>query len=308
MENQAQVENQQNQSNIGPNSRWSLKKSKRIVIAGITVLIFLIAITIALVFLFRQGGQATLPPPPPENLLLATVADQPIYRDDVVEIALEQILASGITNEVILQYLDITIERAILDYVAQQRQLQIPETANKLEYYENLKETVVQGSVSEITAYDISWWIPPPPEYEQRPEFTIQRADTVLAVPQIVAGLQSGQTPNQIVQQIIIDYPSLAPIIGINGGLYNLTGDKSLFDQAKLHYYDTQNSQIPFFNELYSMNEGEIEGFIWDNGSGAAVIHLTNLIRGEGLDYEQWLAEQYSQLVTLNQKNIDTLL
>jgi len=203
---------------------------------------------------------------------------------------------SAITDELIGEFLPKTIERVILDIEAEQKGISL-NIENRIDYYEALKAEVVKGEITEIEAYDINWWIPPPPDYEQIPEFIQQRADTNAAVPIITNRLRNGQTPNEILADIIVQYPSLKGIIGINGGQYAATEDKSIFNAPRTHYYEEADQQKFFYQELFQMEEGEIEGFVWPDGSGGSIIQVLSVQRGENISYTEWLKQKEAELV-----------
>lgn len=305
--NQPLEANQNSSPNTVQNpTRNFFSKKILLLIAGILLATILIG---AFLFIRNKSSEEPLSnlPVEPENLLLATVAKKEIRRNDVRDVALEQILSSGIDSDALKTYLNVAIERAILDHEASQTGIIIPPTPNKIDYYEALKQEVIKGELTEITAYDVSWWLPSPAEYEQTPEFETQRREGQLAAQEIANALRAGSTPIQIVPGIIDKYPSLEGIIGINGGLYSSTEDKSSFQAPRIYQYDSENLYLPFYEVLYSMQSGEITTNIWENGSGAAIIYVTDLKRGASINYGDWLNGKKAELVTLYQDNIDQL-
>ena len=80
-------------------------------------------------------------------------------RDDVVKLALEQTLASGITTDVLKTFLNIAIELEILRSEAVAQKVEIPKFTTQKEEFEYLKNKITEGKIKTVKAYTIAYWI-----------------------------------------------------------------------------------------------------------------------------------------------------
>jgi hypothetical protein len=254
----------------------------------------------------KKSTVGKAPPPDPENVLLATVGNKKIYRNDVKSIALEQYLNSSINDEVLKQFLNIAIERKILDNQASMRKIEIPSQKTKTEYYNLLKNKVTEGEILSIEETDVSWWIPPAPDYEQKKEFQEQRSQQQQLANEVEAGLKTNDDAFLVVKKVLEKYKSFQPILGFNGAIIAKITDVPV-NNVRTIKFNSLDADKPFFKLLYSMNTGEIRKGIWPDGSGGAVIKAVNVTRGERVDYETWLAQQTKELVQYNQEGISKL-
>src|SRR5581483_10683956 len=113
------------------------------------------------------------------NPLLATVGDKKIYKSDVVSAARQQY--TNVTDKVLQQTLNLTIERDILDIVSKQSNVivspqeinnslaqrlgnatnnQIPQNVVTATKYDLLKQKIMSIQVNSITASTASYWTP----------------------------------------------------------------------------------------------------------------------------------------------------
>ena len=72
--------------------------------------------------------------------------------------------------------------------------------------------------------------------------------------------------------------------------------------------YDFKETEGRFYlqEKLFSMSDGQIEGYTWPDKSGAAVIKITKVNKGEGINYETWIAQKKAT-VLYNKLEIEKL-
>ncbi len=277
------------------------------ILAGI-----LIALIVGIIA-FLQLGQspdtvANLPQPEPENVLLATVGDKKIYRQDVKGIALEQYLQSAIDAEAIKIFLDVAIERAILDIEASRLGVSVKGTGETSQaYYDRVKNAITGGEISKVDATQIGWWLPPPEEYPQIPLYDVQREEEVKAVPEITRRLKTNEAVMDILSDVYQKYPSLQTVISVNGVRY--LGPNSSTKILINREYDP-NSSVAYFPGARLMREmrtGEVRSEIWKDKSGATIIKVNNITPGAKFDYLEWLKEKRNDLVVQNEGGIKSL-
>lgn len=282
------------------------KRGKLIITAVATLLVFVVAVLLLSSSRSNKNmGIGKAPPPEPENVLLATVGDRKIYRDDVKTIALEQYLSSAVTNDVIKALLDTAVERAILDSEAKKKAISIPKQTSLSVYYSLLKEKVTEGQILAITEQDINWWIPPVP-YEQRPEFEVQRQNQEAMASEIEKRFRNGEDPYAVAKDTVTKYPMFGQTLGYNGANISKSST-SITSGDRILNYDSSDSAKPFFKMMYKMNSGQIQKGIWTDGSGGAVIKVKSVSRGKSIDYNTWLADKVKKEVVFNAEEIKKL-
>ncbi len=264
----------------------------------IPVLLVLIIVAVAAwYFTFRSS----------ENPLLATVAGEKLYKGTVEEIAKEQYLPSAIDSTVTKLFLDIAVEREILDSEAKRLGIVIPPAESKQQYYDTLKKKITAVSIESVSAYEISFWVPPPADYPQTPEYEEIRQTGKIALDEAEEKLKNKEDPLLVTQILYSRYPILQPILALNGYLIKSKVDDSVFGEPRTYVYDKRNEGQEFYDTLFSLQKGELKKSIWTDGSGGAVIQVISVNSGSGLDYEQWLAGKKKELVKYNQTAANSL-
>lgn len=243
----------------------------------------------------------------PENVLLATVGDVKIMRDDVVKLALEQNLASGITSEVLKYFLNNAIELQILRSEAAAQKIEIPKFTTEKEEFEYLKSKVTEGKIKTVEAYTIAYWIPSD-GYPQEPLFDEQRKITPEVIAEAKKLLNQGEDPLSVANSIYDKYPILQSVLAFNGGLMKQANEKNIQFESTPRVYEFVEAEGIFYlqEKLFAMSDGQIEGYSWPDGSGAAIIKIAKVNRGEATNYENWIEEKKKN-VQYNQSEIDKL-
>ncbi len=297
---------QTNGSFVDPTQRGTSFFKNKLLILVIILIVALGAIG-GLWFILRGQSQNTAKTPSEEqNVVLATIGTTKITKDYVRNIALESYVPTAITNDVIKQQLDIAIERVLLEKEALKKNIVLPKNVSKSEYYSLLKNKVTEGQILSVEEQDISWWIPPTPDYEQRPEFAEQRSVQQEMANEIERRLANDDDPLTVAKDMIVKYPVFANILGYNGQIVKQI-DQSTTSASRTVQYDAIDAEKPFFNLLYSMGSNEIRSGIWENGSGGAVIKTGTVTSGAKIDYAKWLADQIKLQVKYNTEEISKL-
>jgi hypothetical protein len=286
------VNSEQSQTSQTPeNTSDSRKKA---LILAILILVGIAGLAIITLRTQKETKQVTQQ----QDVLLASVGDTKIYRSTVVAIAEEQYLSSAVTNDVIKQFLDTAVERAILDREVEEQELKIPAQASKIDYYNLVKENVIQEQTESADIFVISYWVPPPSEYPDRqlPEFPEQRRVGALAMTEAETRLNAGEEPLAVARSLYTKYTILQATWALNGYLLKSSTDEVL-ESPKTYMYDPRNEGQQLQDTIFSLSEGEIRKVIWPDESGGAVFKTIKVNKAEKQNYSQWLEEKKKELV-----------
>ena len=303
---------QNEQTNQAPINEPVVKKSflNRKKIVFFTVGLIFVALLVFLLSLFTRQSvdtQANLPPPEPENVLLATVGDNQIYYDDIVNVALEQYLKSAINKEVLGISLDIAVERAILDNEAKTLGIVIQPNDNKIEYYEALKSAIMAREIGTVTANTISFWVPAFNDiYPQTEEYQQMRDLQPEVFAEATRLLQSGENAYDIGKLILEKYPVYTPKLAVNSYILSKMTDASLMQSPVTYEYLVNDSNKLLLDFMFNMTPGQINTLVWPEGEGAALVQVVSKNSGDKISYQQWLDEK-EQGVIFEENNINSL-
>ncbi len=302
-------------NNLPEERKTFFKKKKVMIIAGI--LLALIVGIIAFLQL-RQSPDtvANLPPPEPENVLLATVGEKQIYWRDVNNLALENYLASAIDNNVLKLYLNIAIERAILDKEAERLKISITSAEIELRKksaaakktdllikYDLLKEKVMKAQIKNVVAYTVGFWIASF-DYPQLPEYTVQREKGKIALAEIQLKFIANEKAVDIAKYTAESYPELSEIVAINGLIYVKTTDLNLLENPRTYTLNPTDKGKPYnddevFDALSKIKAGEVVKVERKNGSGGTVIKAVSINNSGFASYEDFLTARKKEIVKI---------
>ncbi len=276
---------------------------------------FAIGIIILLIFLFAAFGLYSLTRKQvPADILLATVGNEKIYKSTVEKVAEEQYVPSAIDNVVLKRFLDVTIERLILNNEAKKLEIvvsdseisnylnenKLSEKAKLIAKYTLLKEKIITSQIKNVEAYTVGFWIPPY-SYPQEPEFDLQRKEGESALSEIEQKLKAGETASAAASAAYLKYPRLQNILAVNGYLLKTVTEQSLITTPKEYVFSSENAGQIFYDTLFSLrNIGEVRKIQGEDGSGGSVIKLVAINSGMDLGYEDWLNEKKKALVTMH--------
>jgi hypothetical protein len=249
--------------------------------------------------------------------VVAKFGNKDITESDVKQEAMKQFSESAIDQKTLDTVLDVMKERIVLDSEAAKLGITVDQadidamaagqfpgkkTADIdkvfLEQikYTLLKRKIMQKVVATRTAYVLGFWIPPlnspdpftddEKKFQQR-----QRDDGKKALDEVLTKFQAGEVPSDVIQYVYQKYPALRLIVALNGYRYSGTSDKSVYNQPKVYEYDTSNGQVPFYDKLFSMKDGEVAKIEDDDGpgSGGSVIKVVSVSNGGAKTYKEWL-------------------
>lgn len=290
----------------GPGRVLRLTK-KQLLLFGI---VLLLVIGLGLFFLYRskfiQGPNTTSVREP--NPLLAIVGSERIYLSTARNAAEEQYVSNAINDKIIKQFLDIVIERAILEQEIKKSNITIPQQKTSAMYYELVKQSIVPSQVKSVDASVISYYIPPPDKYPDRqlPEFTEQRKIAPIVAGEIEAKLKNGEKPIAVAREMYSKYPILEKILAVNSAPLKTTNEKYLQD-VKNWPYEVKRAEEQFYKTLFSLKAGTIKKNIWPDGSGIAVMKIISVSSGTNQSYESWLDEKKKELVKMEEGAVSNL-
>jgi len=266
-------------------------KRKFLLIAGVVATVLLVAGGVIYFFIANKGVEEARQ----KDTLIATVGEEEIYESDIVTAAQEQYDPSAIDISVMRLFLDVVIERKILELEAGRLGIEVPQNLTGEEYYDHLRKSVVPRQVQSIEAHVIDWWIPPPEYYPQEPLFEQQRLLGEQAANEIEQRLIANEPPIDIAKDIYSRYSILQTIIGLNGYLLDKEPTDEMISKPAVYEYEEESEDLQ--EVLFTLSEGDVSKNIWEDESGVSVIKVISVSEGERKSYDQWLEEKKDELV-----------
>lgn len=236
-----------------------------------------------------------------KNSLVATVAGEKIYLNNLQELAEKQYAKGAINNKVLKLTLDNLIEEKILELEAKKLKLSEPKNL--------LKSKVTTGNLDSREAYVVSFWVPsddylktqalPKNQIDQTLKL---RADIKKAVDELEEKVKNKQTMLDAAQVVYQKYPTLQSRLSFNGYILEKIKDQQvlstpILSSPKLYTYADKKSNPAFFDFLFSLKKDEIKKFIQPDGSGGSVVQVVSVHTGANKDYAGWLEEKKKELV-----------
>ncbi len=253
--------------------------------------------------------------------IMAEVGNQKIYKNDVERLALETYQRDAITEEVLRTYLNVAIERTLLDQEAVRLNIIIPDNEitqiivdedlidnqknrDKI-FYRELKAKMLEQIISSRTANVVEYWTPSVsnpdiPSQKDDPKFKAQREQGRKALPLIEQ--QLNETPDilEATREVMSknDFKELAEVIAVNGlRLSTVTNEVELRTQYTFTTKDQEILGIEFFEALFNLGEGETQVIFRDENSAGKLYQVTKSSQGDYNTYEQWLSQRKAEKV-----------
>jgi len=263
-----------------------------------------------------QSGAAN--PLGPETVI-AVVNGQNVLEKDLEAVAAEQYDSESIDNAALKDALLTIEERKILDLEKTQKNIVITndEIAVKESegfnassaFYEVLRDKVTLIEAKNWQVYSIGFWVPPT---DERGDLTA--AEKKLVQQRLTDGLKAldiakdqlatSKSPLDIARDLVKKYPSLAPVLGVNGYmLKDIDANSESIDvqTPRTFTYETSNKGQALFDAIYSLkNPGQIKKAISELNSGGNVVKLVKANSNAKYNtYEAWLSAKKSTLVNV---------
>lgn len=301
-------ESQKDVAALTTSSSFIERKGKLLI--GLIIGIVLLTIIILMFFGLtktKEKESGKMPPPEPANVLLATVGNRKIYRNDVRGIALEQYLASGIDSKIMKISLDAAVERAVLDNEANTKSIVVDEGKNRVEYYENLKNAIMLREVGTVTANTIGYWVPAFHDiYPQKPEYQQMRDLQSKVFGEAIVSLGQGKTTYDVGKSILERYPVYKDQLSVNSYRIAKTDDITLMQKPVVYQYLVNDSNKALMNFIFSLNKGQTKIYTWPDGEGGEIVQVVDKSFGGKVTYDQWLKEK-ERTVVYEQGNVNSL-
>lgn len=288
--------------------------TRRRVVIG--VIILLICLLIPLGSYYSARKQA------PADILLVSVGENKIYKSTVQKVAEEQYVPSAISQDVLKKFLDVAIERSVLDLEAKKLNIIVSSaeinaylTANHLSAkgsniakYVILKQKIIAIQTKNVSAYSIGFFFS---SSTSSAKLTPQQktADVENALNQAQAELAQAKSPFDVTKDLYNAYISVKPMVSLNGHTYfsNEIGNESFFVNPKIYTFnnaDIQKLGYPeFYTTLSTMKSGDVKQVIAPEGYGGNVIKVMSTNNGGFTNYNDFLMQRKQALL----KNIHSL-
>ena len=253
--------------------------------------------------------------------IMAEVGNQKIYKNDVERLALETYQRDAITEEVLRTYLNVAIERALLDQEAVRLNIIIPDNEitqiivdedlidnqknrDKI-FYRELKAKMLEQIISSRTANVVEYWTPSVgnPEVASEkddPKYKLQREQGQKALPLIEQKLN--ETPDMLdaTREVFAehDFKELEEIIAVNGlRISKVTDEVELRTPYIFTTKDQQVMGIEFFEALFNLQNGETQVVFRDENAAGKLYQVINSSQGDYNSYNQWLSQRKAESV-----------
>jgi len=310
---------------------WGFFHSKKFLILGIVVVLFIILIPLALIFIAgplkqKQSTQKVQTSTFQATTKLADFNGAPIYVSTLDKLALEIYRVNEAKNLdpiSIDNLLNTYVERKILDsqnlgdISSQSAQFEKNLVLNENQVkYQALRETFTATHFKCWSLYTINFWLPPtnadgsllngpnPADSNQTNADRLKLvSDVNNALTYAQIEMQQGTSVFNIATQINKNYPSLSAILAINGAIFSKLTDTSFWNSPTTYYYDKTNAGDPFYKTFYAMTESSpVTKVLNNNNMGGNVIKVIKVNNPNGIldNYNDWLKSQESGLKITN--------
>ncbi len=256
--------------------------------------------------------------------LLAEVGDLKIYKTDVEKLALETYSKDAIDEKVLKTYLNILIERSVMDLEAINLGIVVAETeindviiaegeqdtekVRSKVFYKLLKQKLMGQIISSRTAHVVEYWTPAKinPEIEtdtDNPLYETQRAQGKEALTLIEQKLlRDGGDILDATRTVLAqnNFKELEEIIAVNGlRLSKVTNEVELRKPYTFTTKDQEVMGVEFFEALFSMQTGDVKTIFREGNSAGKLYQVINSSQGNYSTYEQWLSNRGQELVKI---------
>lgn len=295
----------------------------KIIAAGIFIAM-LLALVLTIIVLQQQQNIRQEASTQPD--ILVTVAGNPITRQDVnvYSDTMYQTVPTDIASlQVMLNEL---IEKRLIESIAQREGItatdsEIQSQIQRDGFTDFINDPVVSATAKESVikrklelkytktreAFTVGFWIPPLDYGVPIPEDQIelvaqQRLNAQDALLEIEELLESGEDPYDTALIVSQNFPSLAPIMAVNGYIVSEQTNTKPMTEPVIYSYQAGRSNLTFFRTLFSLEPGQI-GVAEDpqTNAGGSVIHVISKTDGPFDNYSGWFGEvKNKEVVVIN--------
>lgn len=255
-----------------------------------------------------------------DSTVVAMVNGQQITKFNVKKVAQEQYEIGAVDSQALNDSLKAIIERRLLDAEASSQGITINPSdiqvrmddeglSNTQAKYDLLREKVAQAVAKNWQVYVIGFWVPPSDQQanmtaDEKTTAAKQLTDGLKALDEAENLMSGDKSALEIAQSLIKKYPSLEPVLGVNGYLVaqaEKANELSLLENPRIYYYQSASVGQSLFDTIYSLNAtGEIKKALSEKDSGGNVVKLINSNTNATFNtYEEWLANKKQSSVQI---------
>jgi hypothetical protein len=298
------------------NTEFSLKKVVVFLLLGVALL----AIPITVYVAQRQQNTQSNASVVSDTTVIAMVNGQQITKFNVKKVAQEQYEKGAVDSQALNDSLKAIIERRLLDSESTSRGITINPSdiqvrmddeglTNTQAKYDLLREKVAQVVAKNWQVYVIGFWVPPSDQQanmtaDEKTTAAKQLTDGLKALDEAETLMSGDKSALEIAQSLIKKYPSLEPVLGVNGYFVaqaEKANELSQLENPRTYYYQSASVGQPLFDAIYSLNTaGEVKKALSDKDSGGNVVKLINSNTNASFNtYEEWLANKKQSSVQI---------
>jgi uncharacterized protein YpmB len=209
-------------------------RSKKKIISLVFLLVIIVSVSIT-VYASRQQQETRTKASTvvSEDTIIATIDGENITKADLQKTAEEQYKPGTVDNNALNAALNVLVERRVLDNEVKNGNISATsDEVTKLmrdegidqqsAYFRILVDKATLRYANARKTLAIDFWVPPPEELEtyaeaDKAEYAKKLSDGLLALDEAKTRMEAGEDLLIIAQSLSTKYPSIAPIIAVNG-------------------------------------------------------------------------------------------
>lgn len=292
-------------------NEYSLKK----VMVFVIFIVALVAIPLTVYLAQRQQESRSRASVVGEDAVVAVIDGVQITKAQVRKVAEENYAPGAVDAQALKDALDILSERRILDKAAKELGIKVDQDkANNLldqefsttdAHYEALRDQVRSKVVKGREAVSIAFWNPPTKgsdslTAEEKTAAAKQLTEGTAALAEAETRMKAGEDVFDIADSLLAKYPSLAPVLAVNGYVLDILDDseRELASHPRMYEFGDSGLDPETLESLFALELDEITR-ITDTSTnrGGVVFKLISANDAGAVTYGQWLEGQKTSLV-----------
>lgn len=289
---------------------------KKLFILG-SFIVVLIAIPLTVYITQKQQETRSSAAEVPDTTVVAVINGEQITKADVRKVAEEQNAPSAVDAQALKDALTVLEERKILDLTAEE--LGIEASSDRVNIfvenegfseedarYEVLRDQIILAKVKSRETLSIEFWNPPENSLdsltaEEKENSNKELSHGIPALGRAEPRIRSGEHIIDIGQSLLTAYPSLAPVLGVNGYILSELDEaqKEIASLPQIYEFGDSSLDQTTLDALFAMGVGEVKTITnTSSNRGGTVFKIVSKGNDSGeLSYEDWLDKQKRALV-----------
>lgn len=288
---------------------------KRLFLFG-SFIVVMLAIPITVYLSQQQQDQRSQASEVPDSTVVAIFdSGEQITKGQVRKVAEEQSAPSSVDAEALRVALSNLIEMKILDRAATDLEIDIDQDwvdeliegglSENDAYYEVLRNQVTLKAVKSRSAFTVQFWNTPASGVsslteEEKTLSARQLADGTPALNRAQALLGRGDDILEVGDTILTEYPSLKPVLAINGYILNGLPESERITAKRPQVYQRGDSGLDSQTQevIFNLDEGNLASARNTESNRGGILFKIVSVNDDGAEtYDEWFEGQVSELV-----------